>query len=235
MLERSGKCLPFVPCLFLAVLAGNVVVAARRDCGVRTELGSVWADRSSFAFVPVGKATEAVCGESLASVAAELLDPPVIAVPSVSASSYLRLLPAVPRPVVMVLVGFLCISVVHDRKSWVAMAAFLLSLGHGWSSMVQPGTWPHRRGRLGQDVLPRDPAAVPTGRLSAIGGGHIALGFSPLQGIRKPRRDAPTAAINPRDVLRCLGPRWAFHVPQLTSHFVYLTRAQLARGPPRGP
>jgi len=235
VLERSGKSLPFVPCLFLAVLAGNVVVAAGRDCSVRTELGSVWTDRSSFACVPVAKAAEVVCGESLAFVAAGLLDPPVTAVPIVSASSYLRLLPAVPRPIVMVLVGFLCISVVHDRKSWVAMAAFLLSLGHGWLSMVQPGTWQHRRRRLARDVLSCVPAAVPTGRLSVIGGGHNLLGFLQLHGIGKPRRDVPAAAVNPRDVLRCFGPRGAFHVPQLTHHFVYLTLAQLARGPPRSP
>jgi len=85
----------------------------------------------------------------LAGVAAELLKPPT----DLSAASYpaeaaakagstssvqATTLPAVPSAVFMVLTGFLCVSLVKDRKVWLAALAALLWAGQaGFSALPQ--------------------------------------------------------------------------------------------------
>jgi len=66
----------------------------------------------------------------LASVAAEFLKPPTD-FPALAASPVInaKALPAVPAAFLMVLTGFLCISLVRDRKIWLAALAGLLWAG----------------------------------------------------------------------------------------------------------
>jgi len=66
----------------------------------------------------------------LASVAAEFLKPPTD-FPALAASPVInaKALPAVPAAFLMVLTGFLCISLVRDRKIWLAAFAGLLWAG----------------------------------------------------------------------------------------------------------
>lgn len=51
---------------------------------------------------------------------------------AVSSSSSPRSLPAAPRSVLLVLAGFLCVSLVHDHKMWLTLAASVLSVGQHW-------------------------------------------------------------------------------------------------------
>jgi hypothetical protein len=63
---------------------------------------------------------------SLASVATEFLAPPVVKTPYVTATVSL---PAVPKAILMVLTGFLCISLVRNRRTWLATLAALVWVG----------------------------------------------------------------------------------------------------------
>jgi hypothetical protein len=69
------------------------------------------------------------CGSYLSNIADELLKPPGDSidspVPAVAATS----LPAVPGALFMGLTGFLCVSLVRDRKIWIAALAGLLWAG----------------------------------------------------------------------------------------------------------
>jgi len=234
VLERRQNYLSVMLSLLLATLAGKVSVAAGQDWDIRAEFGSVWTGRSSCAFTDLPGSVETLCGESLASVSADFLAPPSRTLPSVSTFSYLRLLPAVPKPVALVLVGFLSISIVRDRKSWVAAVAFLLSLGHCWLSMVQPNLWRHRQRRLAPDVSSCGLAPVPVPGLAVICCGRNKPGFAQLRGVQKPRRFAPAAAMNPSDSSRCHRWRGTLVASQRVPRFAYLTFfPQLARGPPR--
>jgi len=65
----------------------------------------------------------------LAGAAAEFLKPPPAFTGSPAAPIGAKSLPAVPAAVLMVLTGFLCVSLVKDRKVWLAALAGLLWLG----------------------------------------------------------------------------------------------------------
>ena len=66
----------------------------------------------------------------LAASAADFLNPPTdFASPAGPLSANAKTLPAVPGAILMVLAGFLCISVVRDRRVWMAAAAGLLWAG----------------------------------------------------------------------------------------------------------
>ena len=86
----------------------------------------------SDAYIPivVGVTHTTESGNShLAEVAAEFLKPPPaftgLSAPPIGAKS----LPAVPGALLMVLTGFICVSLVKDRKVWLAALAGLLWLG----------------------------------------------------------------------------------------------------------
>jgi len=65
----------------------------------------------------------------LAEVAAEFLKPPPAFMGSPALPVGAKSLPAVPGALLMVLTGFLCVSLVKDRKVWLAALAGLLWLG----------------------------------------------------------------------------------------------------------
>ena len=87
---------------------------------------------SSDAHIPV--VSDVTCtiesGDShLAGVAAEFLKPPPAFTGSPALPAGAKSLPAVPGALLMVLTGFLCVSLVKDRKVWLAALAGLLWLG----------------------------------------------------------------------------------------------------------
>ena len=133
----------------------------------------------------------------------------------------------------MALVGFLCISLVRDRKAWIATAAFLLSLGHYWPGAVQSAgcyqgyrRGPERRSLWDAVVLP--------------------LRTTPCCILRRHERHFPTfsfdkqndvessipAGTSPGAPARLL-PSVTAHVNQHAFRATRLLLAQLARGPPR--
>ena len=65
----------------------------------------------------------------LAGVAAEFLKPPPAFTGSPALPVGAKSLPAVPGALLMVLTGFICVSLVKDRKVWLAALAGLLWLG----------------------------------------------------------------------------------------------------------
>lgn len=65
----------------------------------------------------------------LAGVAAEFLKPPAAFTDSPALPVGAKSLPAVPGALLMVLTGFLCVSLVKDRKVWLAALAGLLWVG----------------------------------------------------------------------------------------------------------
>ena len=65
----------------------------------------------------------------LAGVAAEFLKPPPAFTDSPAAPVGAKSLPAVPGALLMGLIGFLCVSLVKDRRFWLAALAGLLWLG----------------------------------------------------------------------------------------------------------
>jgi len=66
----------------------------------------------------------------LANLRAEFLQPPVgsVALSDVH-QSYIKPLPAVPAAILMVVFGFLCISLVRDRRLWLLLLTGILSVG----------------------------------------------------------------------------------------------------------
>ena len=85
-----------------------------------------------------GYAKAGVHNWNLAGIADEILKPP--AEVAVASTSHIGVtsLPAVPSAVLMVLTGFLCVSLVKDRKVWLAALAALLWAGQaGFSALPQ--------------------------------------------------------------------------------------------------
>lgn len=72
----------------------------------------------------------------LATIAAEFLKPPVIFTDASDVDA--KSLPAVPGALFMTLVGFLCVSLVRDRKVWMTALAGLLWIGQaGFAALPQ--------------------------------------------------------------------------------------------------
>lgn len=65
----------------------------------------------------------------LANIAGEILKPPAFLTDTSETSTYVNPLPPVPAASFMVLVGFLCVSLVKDRKVWLAALVGLLWIG----------------------------------------------------------------------------------------------------------
>ena len=71
----------------------------------------------------------APCDYQLAGIAAEFLKPPVGFTDSLSLPIHAKPLPAVPAAFFMALIGFICVSLVKDRRVWIAALTGLLWAG----------------------------------------------------------------------------------------------------------
>jgi hypothetical protein len=67
----------------------------------------------------------------LANLRTKFLQPPAgsVALSDVH-TNYIKPLPAVPTAILMVIIGFLCVSLVRDRRLWLVALTGVLSLGH---------------------------------------------------------------------------------------------------------
>jgi hypothetical protein len=129
VLESGRRLLVLVPLLIGAASHGVLAAGQETICSPVADL-TAEAD-GLLCLVTEGDLITSACQRDLASAAGHLLaSSPEIA--GNSSSSDFQSLPAVPKSIVMVLVGFLCISLVRDARIWLAMAAFVLSLGNCW-------------------------------------------------------------------------------------------------------
>ncbi len=229
MLESGRRLLVLVP---LLIGAASTCVLAGQEAVCSTAAHLTGEPEGLLCLITAGDLITGACDHDLALPAGHLFasSPEII---GSSSSSDFQSLPAVPRSLVMVLLGFLCISLVRDARVWLAMATFILSLVNCWptAKAMQPSC---QRGRRHFEeaawsrVLPvlreRVPLCV---CLSPVRKGNPARddrSFGPEANI--------LAAQPPRHPLTfCLtsgaSPAWFIPSP--------LVLAQLPRGPPRGP
>lgn len=109
----------------------------------------------------------------LASVAAELFKPPAI-IDLPSSNTSVKSLPAVPGTLFMVLAGFLCVSLVNDRRVWLTVLAGLL-----WLSQTGFAALPH----LASHLLSKKQIQ------QSVAGGQSLTYISELDGSYRPRSD----------------------------------------------
>jgi hypothetical protein len=134
----------------LAVSANAApTVIGRCDSPVGFTASAQWdapvrVDRENTATVELGASHLAMVGD-------ELLRPPVEHLDTVDALPVgTRALPSVPGAILMVLVGFVCISLVKDRKLWLAALVSLLWLGQAGFTVL-PQLASQLRGRQQKD------------------------------------------------------------------------------------
>jgi hypothetical protein len=127
-----------------AAYAAPTAIAERPAAAVSTLRPSDYADTPAAAANVTEVAEAYNC--HLANIAHELLKPPGDSidspVPAVAATS----LPAVPGALFMGLTGFLCVSLVRDRKVWIALLAGLLWAGQAGVTVL-PQVAHHLAGR----------------------------------------------------------------------------------------
>lgn len=68
----------------------------------------------------------------LVSIGAEIAEPSIASATSISHQrDHIKSLPATPPTILMVLIGFLCVSLVRDRRAWLGILSGLLWVGQG--------------------------------------------------------------------------------------------------------
>ena len=228
MVESSGRgLLVFVPLLIGAWM--NSVCAASQVAFCPTAFSATLGHGRFLSLTETSNSLAHFSGSDINAVAADFLKPPTELASTVSSSSRPRSLPAVPRSLLMVVLGFLCVSLVHDRRIWLTPVACLLPISHDRPNAI-PGLPFHQRiRRRPGHVAPWGIAGlfkeqVPLSiRVHPVPGGHV-----------KDREDPGVSAaiVYPQSMpdkplfywIANAGPVWLAS-PQLIF-------AQLARGPP---
>jgi len=145
-MHKAGKWLTAILSISVATAAyaAPTAIAERPAAAVCTSRPSDYADTPAAAANVTEVAEAYNC--HLATIAHELLKPPGDSidspVPAVAATS----LPAVPGALFMGLTGFLCVSLVRDRKVWIALLAGLLWAGQAGVTVL-PQVAYHLAGR----------------------------------------------------------------------------------------
>ena len=121
---RQLACVMFL--LFAASTANASPTISQQDAVLTTNFSAA---ATSTAICPAINTTSPI-NDQLAAVAVEFLQPPA----STAGLSYIQTntvksLPAIPAAMLMVLTGFLCVSLVRDRRLWLAALAGLLWVG----------------------------------------------------------------------------------------------------------
>jgi len=227
VLERSRRWPSVLLPLLFSAVAGSTVLAG--DQSLEFLAGRDPMSGAGSLFTSAGLLGPAArdCDCRLASFAADLLAPP-----HETPSSYAQHLPAVPKPALMVLVGFFCVSLVRDRKTWFAVATFLLSFGHYWLTAVPQCIACHchrkhleRRSPRNEVVLPL--RLVPLCLLSP----HVSC-FPALSGHDEKDSDGSSAIVSRYGASGRLLPGSRLHIDQMTSLGSQLLLPQMPRGPP---
>ena len=130
MEEVIGGVASGVKSKWAAIVLSSVVVAAAEamptmsDCDRRRITCAMSpGSRAHATFMFGSSRTTEPCSLRLVGITAEFLKPPSYFACSPSAPIQAKLLPAVPAALLMVLTGFLCVSLVKDRKAWLAVLA----------------------------------------------------------------------------------------------------------------
>jgi hypothetical protein len=124
--ERNNK-LFFIVMLLLAAAVANAAPTVAADSAIVVPTVQVMLD-SPVVMVPDNEVVGPV-DTKLANLGRELLQPPKFAVLGDTRSNNIKPLPAVPAAIFMTLSGFLCISLVRERRVWLAAIAGLLWAG----------------------------------------------------------------------------------------------------------
>ena len=135
---KSKECLVVLALLIAAATASAAPTIS--ECSNSFIAGAVSPNSAADTFFApeTGQTTES-CNSYLANIGAELLKPPADFTKSPPADA--RSLPAVPAAFFMVLTGFLCVSLVKDRRFWLAALAGLLWAGQaGIAALPQLAT-----------------------------------------------------------------------------------------------
>ena|GEM_PF-1306804 len=120
--SRAGRLSLTAVLVFTSSIATASPTVSRRSAAVNVNRGSE--DPTTTMYIRSDAATTTEVG--LSHLARELLQPPAAAAgPSSTAKS----LPAVPGALLMVVTGFACVSLVRDRRFWLAAVAGILGLG----------------------------------------------------------------------------------------------------------
>ncbi len=228
MLESGVRVL--VPVLLLAGASSNCLWAAGPASICWTaETPTVESDNQLYS-VNSGDPAVWSCRWEARLGAGSLLEPPVGA-GAVLSSSPLPSLPAIPKSILMALVGFLCVSLVRDGKVWLAVAASLLPLGHYRPNAVALLSSPPQGEKSFGYSLSRGIFSIPCERVSlcvpvyaASHGSSDRTGWDVMPavaGSRSPWNELSLCLASD------LSPTWS-----VSSPFVL---AQVARGPPRWP
>ena len=128
MLESSGRTL----LVLLSLLAGTwgcSVSAANQIAACSTGFASTFEAGPSLCSVQGPDAVTHPCDCGFAAAAAGFPKTPAASI-GTSSSSYLQSLPAEPKSMLMALVGFLCVSLVRDRRLWLTVVASILPFSH---------------------------------------------------------------------------------------------------------
>jgi len=145
-MHKAGKWLTALLSIFVATAAyaAPTAIAERPAAAVCTSRPSDYADTPA-ATANVTEVAEAYnC--HLANIAHELLKPPGDSIDSPVSAVGATSLPAVPGALFMGLTGFLCVSLVRDRKLWIAALAGLLWAGQAGVTVL-PQVAHHLAGR----------------------------------------------------------------------------------------
>jgi len=139
LLNRSDEFLAVVLSILIVTGAYGVPTPNVHNSNVfvYASCGSKYADVPSASTFETNPISEA-CDSHLAYIADELLKPPVDSADSADLSIAARSLPPEPGALFMVLAGFVYVSLVKDRKLWMAALAGLLWAGQsGFTALPQ--------------------------------------------------------------------------------------------------
>jgi hypothetical protein len=228
VLESSGRSLLVLVPLLIGAWTESVSTAGQvaacpaafdRTFGVAVSLCPTEAPGSS---IPLR-------GCDVSAAVTDLLKPPAEVAGMISSSFHPRSLPVAPRSILMVALGFLCVSLVHDRRIWLAMAACLLPLGHSRPNVI-PSLSSHHRG--GRHFEHRTPPCIPPLYKERV---PLCVCVPPVRKANASDRevpDAPYAIVPSRSASNRLLPCRIANADPVWSVFCQVIFAQLARGPP---
>jgi hypothetical protein len=126
--EARGKCLAFLLLLIPAIAVHGTPSAPIFSTSAASTASSCSLDPE----INLSSGLNSLCSSSypnLAHIGEEIFNPPTEASTRSALPARVRSLPGVPAGIFMVLVGFLCVSFVNDRRIWLASLAGLLWLG----------------------------------------------------------------------------------------------------------
>ena len=109
------------------------------------------------------------CDSALANIATDFLKPPADFKNLAVLPPGTKSLPAVPAALFMGLTGFICVSLVRDRKVWLAVATTILWAGQvGFTALPQAASHLISRTQIGQNSQQQNYSSVLKGRSSRL-------------------------------------------------------------------